>query len=340
MKLPERIKLIHAPTPIESLPLLSQELGVNLFVKRDDRTGFEWSGNKVRKLEFLFAEAKAKGANTVVTCGGVQSNHCRATAAIAAKLGMRCILLLRGEEPEKYNANFLLDRIFGAETFFLSADAYYNEMAEIYRNLESQIRQTGGRSYFIPEGGSNALGSLGYVSCWDEIIEQVMEVNSPIKEGFDAVYVAHGSGGTLAGLTLGKILREAAPESLKQAKIIGVNVCYEKAKSFSLVKDILWKSIQGFNLGKSFFADDFEILEGFLGQGYAKFTAEELKFYLHVARSEGILLDPTYTGKAFRGMVESLRGSVGKFKNVLFIHTGGSFANFGAANEWQNILKS
>lgn len=336
--LPPRLALVHAPTPLHRLPRISAELGIDLFVKREDRTGFEWSGNKIRKLEFLFHEAQQKKASCIVTCGGVQSNHCRATAALAAQMGLRCILLLRGEEPKEWRANFLLDKLFGAEVLFLSHEQYYQGMKEILANIESQVRATGGKSYFIPEGGSNALGAMGYLSVWDEIGTQLGKNGVP--EGFDSVVVAHGSGGTVAGLTLGKIARAEQMLSMATTKIVGVNVCYDRAKSYELVKDILWNAIHSQQMNLSFFADDFEILDGFLGLGYAQTTTKELAFLARMARTEGMLLDPTYTGKAFLGLVETVKARPEYLgKKILFIHTGGGFGDFRLEKEWQEALK-
>jgi D-cysteine desulfhydrase len=334
-QLPKKLSFIHAATPILALPRFSQQLGVQLFVKREDRTGFEWSGNKIRKLEFLFKEAQDKQATCIVTCGGVQSNHCRATAVLAAQMGLRCILLLRGEEPKQWQGNFLLDQLFGAEVHYLSDQQYYEGMGQIKSNIDSQVRATGGRSYFIPEGGSNALGSLGYLSVWDEIGQQLGHDGVP--DSFDSIVVAHGSGGTVAGLTLGKIARAQELPALARTRVVGVNVCYDEAKSRELVKVILWQAIQGFQMQLSFFHDDYEILDGFLGQGYAKYTDDELAFYASVARTEGMLLDPVYTGKAFRALVETVKAkpqSLGK--KILFIHTGGAFGDFSV--DWKAAL--
>ncbi len=317
------------PTPLEKLERLSAELGVELWLKRDDQTGFEWSGNKIRKLEYLAKDAIDKGATCLITMGGVQSNHCRATAALAAKLGLRCILLLRGEAPDSAVSNNLLDRIFGAEIFYLTNEQYYEGIQDLRLLLDQQIRAQGGKSYFIPEGGSNGLGAMGYAEAFHEISAQA--------DPFDSIVVAHGSGGTQAGLVLGKLLAE---EKYQHTRIVGVNVCYDPKESFRLVKDVLWAAIQQQKLPLSFAASDIEILEGFLGAGYAKSSPEELDFILKVARQEGVLLDPVYTGKAFYGMVKTLKADPKAFgKRVLFIHTGGAFGLFKLEKEWQEVLK-
>lgn len=332
----ERIPFANLPTPIQFLSRISAELGVEIYVKRDDFTGTEWSGNKIRKLEYLTAEAKAQGATCLVTFGGLQSNHARATAAVAARLGLRCVLVLRGEKPAHPRANYLLDKLLGAEILFVTEEQY-RKQGEIRAAVDSQLRAQGGKAYFIPEGGSNALGSAGYAMAWKEIETQLQAGGAGLPEAFDSVVVAHGSGGTQAGLVLGRLL---SPEGiLASARVVGVNVCYDKAESFRLVKEILWSAIQGSRLPLSFFSEDIEILDGFVGRGYAQNTPEELRFFLKVAREEGLILDPTYTGKAFYGIwqtVKENRAALGK--RILFIHTGGLFGNFKLEDEWHEVL--
>lgn len=316
------------PTPLEKLEKLSAELGVELYLKRDDQTGFEWSGNKIRKLEYLAHDALEKGATCLVTMGGVQSNHCRATAALAAKLGLRCVLFLRGEAPAKAMSNNLLDRLFGAEIFYLTNEQYYEGIADLRLMLDQQIRAQGGKTYFIPEGGSNGLGAFGYAEAYRELCGQA--------EPFDSMIVAHGSGGTQAGLVLGKLVAEPRYQN---TRIVGVNVCYDQKESFNLVKNVLWEAIQQRKLPLSFAASDIEVLDGFVGAGYAKSTREELDFLVKVARQEGVLLDPVYTGKAFYGMYKTLKADPKAFgQRVLFIHTGGGFGLFKMEEEWREIL--
>lgn len=328
---PARGRWARLPTPIEKLEKLSAELGTEIFVKRDDQTGFEWSGNKIRKLEFLAHDALEKGATCLVTMGGVQSNHCRATAALAAKLGMRCVLFLRGEAPPKAMSNNLLDRLFGAEIFYLTNEQYYEGIGELRLLMDQQIRAQGGKTYFIPEGGSNGLGAFGYAEAFRETCAQA--------EPFDTIIVAHGSGGTQAGLVLGKLLAEKENPRYQDTRIVGVNVCYDQKESFRLVKDVLWAAIQEQRLPLSFAAADIEVLDGFVGLGYAKSSREELELILKVARMEGLLLDPVYTGKAFHGMYKSLKADRAAFgKRVLFIHTGGGFGLFKMEEEWAEVL--
>ncbi len=333
--LPPQGHWAQMPTPIQKLSRLSEELGVELYVKRDDLTGFEWSGNKIRKLNFLVQEALQKGATCLITCGGLQSNHCRATAALAAHLGLRCILLLRGEKPKNFSSNLLLDHLFGAEVFYVTNEQYANQK-ELLMTIDAQVRQIGGKTYYIPEGGSNALGTMGYLQAWQEMAEQIKGDPSLPKAGFDSIVVAHGSGGTQAGLVLGKIFHEASMPVAKH--VMAVNVCYDKARSYEIVKDILWSTIQGYHLPLSFLADDIEILDGFVGRGYALNTKEELAFIARVARTEGLLLDPTYSGKAMYGLYQTIKKQPKALgEKVLFLHTGGSFGNFKLQEEWSDL---
>lgn len=338
IQFPARGSWARLPTPIHKLEKISSELGVEIYLKRDDQTGFEWSGNKIRKLEFLAQDAIKKGATCLVTCGGVQSNHCRATAALAAKLGLRCVLLLRGEAPKEISSNNLLDRLFGAEVFYLTNEQYYEGMTEVRAMIDSQIRGSGGSSYFIPEGGSNGLGCFGYAEALYEIERQRKAGEIPgLSEPFDSIVVAHGSGGTQAGLVLGKLmLGPEAPET----RVVGVNVCYDGKESFSLVKDALWQAIQQNNFPLSFFAEDIEMLEGFVGRGYALSTPAELAFLKKIATEEGVLLDPVYTGKGFYGLYQTIKKDPTRLgKRVLFIHTGGGFGLFKlSTEEWREVV--
>jgi D-cysteine desulfhydrase len=336
---PPRGSWARLPTPVHKLENLSKELGIELFVKRDDQTGFEVSGNKIRKLEFLAQDALNKGATCLITCGGVQSNHCRATAALAAKLNLRCVLLLRGEAPNTPASNNLLARLFGAEIFYLTNEQYYEGMNEFRRLLDEQIRAQGGKTYFIPEGGSNALGAFGYAAAYAEAEEQRRSGAIPGLDPalpFDTMITAHGSGGTQAGLILGKL---AAGDEGDRTRIVGINVCYDGKESFRLVKDALWSCIQQHRLPLSFAAMDIEVKDGFLGRGYGLSTPEELKFIAKVARTEGMLVDPVYTGKGLYGLYQSVKADRAAFgERVLFWHTGGGFGLFKMGDEWKEAL--
>jgi len=293
---PDRIPLARLPTPLEPLPRLSEQLGVELLVKRDDLTGSSLSGNKVRKLEFLFADAAARGANVVITCGGEQSNHCRATAVAAAQLGLTSYLLLRTDDPTHPPAiegNILLDRLVGAEVRWVSRDEY-RRRAEIFLEVERLLRQREQRPYVIPEGGSNAIGAWGYVRCVEELARELVPGRATL------VYAA-GSGGTGAGLILGvKLL--GLPW-----RVVGVNVCDDRDYFVRVIGEIVEEAIRTWELGIPFARSEVEIIDGYVGIGYAKSRPEELATLRDVARREGIVLDPVYTGKAFYGLKSELQ---------------------------------
>lgn len=337
---PERLHWSRIPTPVHRLNRLSEEYGVNLFVKRDDLTGFALGGNKIRKLDYLLHDAVQQEATALISCGGLQSNHCRAVAALAAHYGLESILILRGEKPKSLRSNLLLDHLFGAQIFYVS-DEEYKERDNLRRIIEEQIRDRGGKAYYIPEGGSNPIGTFGYVNMWRELQSQLgtkmPNYEQAVPEKFNSIVFANGSGGTQAGLLLGRLLEEESPDT----KIVGVNVCYDKAETFRLVKDLLWQTITRYALPVSFMTEDIEILDGFLGEGYAISRREELDCIAYVARQEGVLLDPVYSGKAMYGLLESLKKSQDRFgKDILFVHTGGGFGNFKIEQDWTEVFLS
>lgn len=334
---PERLHWSRIPTPVHKLHRLSDEYGVNLYVKRDDLTGFALGGNKIRKLDYLLFDAVQQGATALISCGGVQSNHCRAVAALAAHYGLESILILRGEKPKSLRSNLLLDYLFGAQIFYVT-DEEYKERDNLRRIIETQISDRGGKAYYIPEGGSNPIGTFGYVNMWRELTTQLgtkmPNYDEPVPKQFDSIVFANGSGGTQAGMILGKLLEDKV-----NTNIIGVNVCYDPKETFRLVKDLLWKTVTQFSLPVSFMANDIQILDGFLGKGYAISRREELDCIAHVARQEGVLLDPVYSGKAMYGLLETLKNSPQRFgKDILFVHTGGGFGNFKIEDAWNEVF--
>lgn len=302
-----RIELARLPTPIQRLERLSARHGVDLRVKRDDLTGLAVSGNKVRKLEYLVADARSQGADTLVTCGAVGSNHCRATAAVAARLGLSSALILRTEDgqppPAPWSGNLLLCRLLGAEIRFVSRQRY-REYDGNFDETAATLRARGRRPYVIPEGGSNALGSRGYARAYAELLGQWPEA--------DVVVAAMGSGGTAAGLVMGRREAGGGPRP------VAINVCDDEAFFRTRVQSIVGDRAE----------DDLQILDGFKGRGYALSTPAELAFIADVAATEGLLLDPVYTGKAFLGMLESLRTGRLRARRLLFVHTGGAFGLF------------
>jgi D-cysteine desulfhydrase len=322
---PERIPLANLPTPLERLERLSAQFGVELWVKRDDLTGAELSGNKVRKLEFLFAEAREKGADHVITCGGAQSNHCRATALAAAKLGLRSTLLLRVPDPSQpppVEANILLDKLCGAEIRFVSREEYARRV-ELFPVVAEELRKAGRKPYVIPEGGSNPIGAWGYVRAIEELRAQ-------LPPGPVTIVYAAGSGGTGAGIILGIKLA-----GLRDARAVGVNVCDDREYFVREIGQIVEGAITKWRLEVAFDRKEIEILDGYVGRGYALSRPEELSLIRDVARSEGIVLDPVYTGKAFYGMREHAR-ELGP--RIVFMHTGGIFGLFPKAAELAPLL--
>ena len=312
----KRLNLANLPTKIERLNRLSDNLGKNIYIKRDDQTGMEVSGNKVRKLEYAVAEALEEGADYLITCGGIQSNHCRATAAVAAKLGLGAYLVLRGDEDTPVEGNLFLDRILGANIKFVSEEEYKNNRMDIMESIKEELGDKGHKAYIMPVGASNGVGSLGYINAMEEILKQEEEMG--LK--FDAIVVTVGSGGTYAGLYYGNHINN------NPAAIYGFNICdssdYFKDVVLGLLKEIATYTGKEIEVNK----DDLNIIGGYEGRGYALSRIEEIEFIRYLARLEGIVLDPVYTGKAMYGLVEEIKkGTFDKHENILFIHTGGIF---------------
>jgi D-cysteine desulfhydrase len=325
---PDRLPIAVTPTPTEPLALLGRRLGVELLCKRDDLTGAPLTGNKVRKLEFLLAEAQAEGADVVLTCGGAQSNHCRATAVAARRLGMESLLLLRVPDPSNpppLDGNLLLDRLVGADVRWVTP-AEYAERKRLFAECAGALKARGRRPYVIPEGGSNALGAWGYVRCVEELARE-------LPPGPATLIYAAGSGGTGAGIILGiKLLG-------LDWRAVGVNVCDDRDYFVRAIGEIVEQAIARFQLGLAFSRDEIEIVDGYVGEGYAKSRPAELKLIAEVARTEALLLDPVYTGKAFFGMTRELERDKKRFgQRIVFIHTGGIFGLFPKAAELAPLL--
>ncbi|MBQ9044448.1 MAG: D-cysteine desulfhydrase family protein [Oscillospiraceae bacterium] len=299
-----RETLAVLPTPIQRLENLSKELGINLFIKRDDLTGLGLGGNKVRKLEFLLADAKQNGAEIVFTTGGAQSNHAMLTAAAAKKLGMTPILLLKQRGVTALRGNLLLESLMGTDVRFIDTDDY----ADIYAEMDRVGAALGMPYYKIPCGGSNAIGSLGYVACAEEIARQGMR--------FDHIVCAEGSGGTMAGLALGAKL------FLPGARVHGMMVDREP---FETITPRLMRETAALLEADVTVTDADYTLHDVTGAGYAIPSAEGNAAVRMMAEREGLFLDPVYTGKAFGGLVAMAReGMLGRDENVLFLHTGGA----------------
>lgn len=306
-----------------------------IWLKRDDQTGSELMGNKVRKLEYLMAEAVAQQATHVITCGGEQSNHARATAFAAAQLGMKSILILRTDDPENppgATGNILLDRLVGAELQWISRPAW-RDRNRLLAEAADRVRRGGDRPYVIPEGGSNALGSWGYLRAAHELADDLADLASP-EHPVTVVY-ACGSGGTAAGLVLGAKLLGLRERGIRFAAI---NVCDDRAYFVDAISRICAEAEARWQLGAHVTEDDIDIVDGHVGRGYARSRPEELATIRDVCRSDGVVLDPVYTGKAFHGMVTELAADPARFgAAIAFLHTGGVFGLF-APSEIASVL--
>lgn len=301
-------------TPIEPLEKLSKHLGgPNIYVKRDDMLGLAAGGNKTRKLEYLMADAMAKGADTLITCGALQSNHCRLTLAAAAKEGLACHLVLL-ELPKQYdshaNGNNFLFHLMGATVHVVPQGGdYAGKMQQVADTLAAQ----GKRPYIIPLAGSNDLGTLGYVRCAEELISQLGDAQLAV----DHIVVASGSGGSQAGLLAG------LSGLGRDIPVTGISVLRDIPMQHGIIYELANQVCH--NLNYPAIAADDVILFDFIGSGYAKPSAEMVDAVTLVARCEGILLDPSYTGKAMAGLISLMQdGYFDTCENILFLHTGGS----------------
>jgi D-cysteine desulfhydrase len=330
---PPCVHLANLPTPGHWLRYGGDP---KIWVKRDDQTGSELSGNKVRKLEYLMAEAIAQDATHVVTCGGEQSNHARATAMAATRLGLSSTLILRCDDPVHPPAttgNILLDRLAGAELRWITRPAWRDRNRLLAEEAE-RIRASGGRPYIIPEGGSNALGSWGYMRAMIELATDLEGIATP-DHPVTVVY-ACGSGGTGAGLILAHKLLGLASQGIRVA---GVNVCDDRAYFVDAIGRICADAEERWQLDVHVTPDDIDIVDGHVGLGYAKSQPEELATIRDVCRSDGIVLDPVYTGKAFHGVVDELRRDRSRFgAAVAFVHTGGIYGLFASPESLAAML--
>lgn len=318
-----RVRLGHLPTPLEAMPNLTKLLGgPNLYIKRDDCTGLSTGGNKTRKLEFLMADALAKGCDTVITQGAIQSNHARQTAAAAAKLGMKCHILLEnrtGSNSPDYcgSGNVLLDHIHGAPTRNFPGGTDMNLAME---KVADEIRAKGAKPYIIVGGGSNAIGALGYVNCAIELVNQANDMNLRI----DHVVHATGSAGTQAGLVCGlEGLRSHIP-------VLGIGVRAAKAQQEENVYKLACLTADHMDMSGCVSRQSVVANSDYVGAGYGIPTDGMVEAVNMLARSEAILLDPVYSGKGVAGLIDLIRkGHFKKNENVVFLHTGGSVALFG-----------
>lgn len=328
----KKLSLANLPTRIGKLERLSQELGCSIYIKRDDQTGSEWSGNKIRKLEFSVQEALQQGADLLITTGGIQSNHCRATVAVATHYGMKSAVLLRISEQPPVEGNYFLDLLMGADVKFCTREEYSTSRNEIMAAMAEEYRSRGYHPYIIPEGASNGVGTLGYYNAFHEILDQERELG--IR--FDTIVLATGSGGTAAGLNLANILGGHGRRIVAMAVCDDVKYFQDHCHRISiealpyLVEQGEISQSEADRCAAALKPEDFEINDGYIGIGYAQSRPEELEHIKHIARLEGVVLDPVYTGKASYGLWNELRegGGLRGAGNILFIHTGGLYGLF------------
>ena len=322
---PPMVELARLRTPLVPMERLSDEVGAPLLCKRDDLTGAALSGNKVRKLEFLLSDALSRGCDRVITCGGEQSNHARATALAAARMGLSCHLLLRTSDPAApptgLEGNLLLDRLAGATIRWISPDDYARRDAL----MEEEAQRLGGSVYVVPEGGSNGLGAWGYVRCAEELATDVGPVEA-------TVIYAVGSGGTAAGLIAGCKLLDLP------YRLIGVCVCDDRATFQARISAILAEMADAYGVAVEIAPEEIEIWEDYVGRGYALSREEELASICHVTRLEGLVTDPVYSGKALHGLLSELRGGAVLSDPIIFLHTGGIFGLFPKAEQLRPLL--
>lgn len=320
LKFPRKNELARTPTPLQYLERASARWGRGhrLWIKRDDLTGCLLSGNKVRKLEYITAFAQDEGYDTLITCGGIQSNHCRATAFAGAQLGMPVHLVLRGEPSGAPQGNLLLDHLAGAMVSHYPTAEYVRGLEGILAELQQHYAQQGRRALVIPTGGSDGLGVWGYLSAALELATDLehAEVDSA------HLVCATGSGGTQAGLTLGTALFELP------LTVWGVNVCDDERYFLDKVAaDVAdW---QARNPGVTTQELPTRVLDGYVGAGYARASSSVFELIAELSRLEGVLLDPVYTAKAFSGLIAEIeKGRFEGTRDIVFVHTGGIFGVF------------
>ena len=320
MTMRRRLHLAHLPTPLQRPRRLVEATGIDLWVKRDDMTGGAEAGNKIRKLELLLGEALSLECDTVITCGGLQSNHARATALLAASLGLRAVLFLRSNDPDltaeslPLEGNVLLDRLAGADIRLISPETY-RDRDRVMDEAAEELKSEGHRPYVIPEGGSNGLGALGYVEAMGELRRQI-DLGLAGGKPFDAVVHACGSGGTAAGVALGASLYGVAREVYAMAVCDDARTFEERIQSIIAEARTLDRRLPD---PARLVVDD-----SAKGSAYAVSTPEQRARIAEVARLSGLVLDPVYTGKAYSGLVDlAAAGGPLSGKRILFLHTGG-----------------
>jgi D-cysteine desulfhydrase family pyridoxal phosphate-dependent enzyme len=325
-KLP-RLKIAHLPTPVEALPRLSAELsGPRIYIKRDDQTGLALGGNKTRKIEYFMADAQSHRARTIITTGAAQSNHCRQVAAAAARFGYDCFLVLTGGSPKITSGNFLLDHLLGAEIVWTDVESRDQTLNDVFQDAWDRGR----RPYLIPYGGSNPLGAAAYLAAFQELDEQIKLGETPMTKRPDWIVFASSSGGTQAGLVLGERLLNY------DCKILGISVDEPSNQLKHIVSRLAMETAAFLGVDIHVSEDEVLVNSDYTGGGYGVLGELEKNAIKLFARTEGLLLDPVYTGRAAGGMIALIHAEyIGKDDSVLFWHTGGTPALF--ADKYQDL---
>lgn len=318
MNIPKKINLAHLPTPLEKLKFRNKEF----FIKRDDYTGSDFLGNKIRKLEYLLCEAKKLKSEIIFTCGGDQSNHARATASAAAKLGLKTKLFLWGNQKNQADGNLFLDKMYGVEIIYLNKKEF-EDVDEIMTAERARLVKKGKRVYVIPGGGSTTLGIWGYIEFVNELKQQID------LQKVEGILCACGSGGTVAGILIGAALNKF------NLKVYAVNVLEPTEVIRKKILQLAEGVILEYNLKCKIDDSKLEIIEGYSTEGYKNIADNKLKLINQFAKSTGILLDSTYSGKAFCAYNELILEK-GNGKKVIFLHTGGIFATFSKKKSYLN----
>ena len=326
-----RVHITHGPTPLEFMPRLTEALGgPNLYIKRDDCTGLGSGGNKTRKLEFLMADAVKHGADTIITQGATQSNHARQTVAIAVKMGMKCEILLEdrtGFKVENYkkSGNVFLDHLYGARVRELPGGS---DMNAAMSAVAEELRADGRKPYIIPGGGSNPIGALGYVTCALEMVNQFNTQDLRV----DCVVHATGSAGTQAGLVVG------LEGTRSQIPVLGIGVRAAREAQETNVYNLAVKTAELLGVPGSVKRESVKANCDYVGGGYGVPTPGMVEAVTMMARLEGILLDPVYSGKGMAGLIDLCRkGHFKKGENVVFLHTGGAVALYGYMDAFSDL---
>lgn len=316
MKIPAKINLAEVPTPLQILKFEKS----NFLIKRDDLTGCELSGNKIRKLEYILADAKKKKADIIFTCGGEQSNHARATTVAAKKIGLNTKLFLWGKNRQNINGNLFLNKMYGADIKFLNKKNYENVNDLMFAERKSLLKKNI-NAYVLPEGGSTTLGIWGYVDFINELRNQI-----DLRK-IDSIVSACGSGGTAAGMLVGAAIYKL------NVKIFAVNVLYSKEVIKKKILNLAKGCLMDYKINCKINPEQLIVIDGYSTEGYKRIAASKIKLIKKFAYETGIILDPAYTGKAFNAyydfFLKSKRGS----KNI-FVHTGGIFGIFGRTKEY------